>query len=314
MNGPVVVSATHANPRSMWASLVPEDLQGAAHIVEYVAAEALDEYETFEATRRDAFAAAGADEPSISTIVVDRFVDPESRWQVEITGGVLGDGFVYPPSLVGTTGDIGTQTEEVFEALGRLMGDGAHVVQTVDFTTRATLREYKATGAVRRAHLHPPYPGAAGILMSRLRTRAAKIQLEAVATVLPCAEVNPGWDRYGKLTYRPAVRAGDVLWMAGQGALDPATEQAMYADDLGAQTQYTYENVCKVLEAAGAGPEHLVKLVEYVTPVAIANYEEAVAARVKVIGDQDVPIVSVVCDTLLRREFQIEVVPLAVVR
>jgi hypothetical protein len=216
MNGPVVVSATHANPRSMWASLVPEDLQGAAHIVEYVAAEALDEYETFEATRRDAFAAAGADEPSISTIVVDRFVDPESRWQVEITGGVLGDGFVYPPSLVGTTGDIGTQTEEVFEALGRLMGDGAHVVQTVDFTTRATLREYKATGAVRRAHLHPPYPGAAGILMSRLRTRAAKIQLEAVATVLPCAEVNPGWDRYGKLTYRPAVRAGDVLWMAGQ--------------------------------------------------------------------------------------------------
>src|SRR2546426_7816918 len=44
--------------------------------------------------------------------------------------------------------------------------------------------------------------------------------------------VNPGWDRYAKLTYSPAVRACNVLFMSGQAALDPATERAVGTGDI----------------------------------------------------------------------------------
>ena len=39
--------------------------------------------------------------------------------------------------------------------------------------------------------------------------------------------------------------------MSGQGALDPATERVVFENDVVAQAEYTYENVLKVVAAAG---------------------------------------------------------------
>jgi 2-iminobutanoate/2-iminopropanoate deaminase len=48
-----------------------------------------------------------------------------------------------------------------------------------------------------------------------------------------------------------AIRAGDFLYVSGQGPLDPATREVV-AGDISAQTRRVLENLRNVLEAAGA--------------------------------------------------------------
>jgi 2-iminobutanoate/2-iminopropanoate deaminase len=52
------------------------------------------------------------------------------------------------------------------------------------------------------------------------------------------------------LPYAQAIRVGDLVFVAGQVALDPATGQAMQAD-VGAQTERVIENIKGILESAG---------------------------------------------------------------
>jgi 2-iminobutanoate/2-iminopropanoate deaminase len=52
------------------------------------------------------------------------------------------------------------------------------------------------------------------------------------------------------LPYSQAIRVGDLVFVAGQVALDPATGQAM-PGDVGAQTEKVIENIKGILENAG---------------------------------------------------------------
>ncbi|MBU6191171.1 MAG: RidA family protein, partial [Betaproteobacteria bacterium] len=124
--------------------------------------------------------------------------------------------------------------------------------------------------------------------------------------------VNPGWDRYQKLTYSPAVRAGKLLFMSGQGSLDPATERVLFDGDVVAQAEYTYGNIIKVLEAAGAGPQNLVKTIEYVTPAGLARYRDVAGVRARLLSQPFPASTGLVCEALLRPEMQIEVDPFAI--
>lgn len=58
--------------------------------------------------------------------------------------------------------------------------------------------------------------------------------------------------------YSPAIRAGNLLFLSGQIPLDPVTGQ-LVDGDIGAQTDQVMRNICALLKAAGAGPEHLVR-------------------------------------------------------
>ncbi len=59
--------------------------------------------------------------------------------------------------------------------------------------------------------------------------------------------------------YSQAVWAGDFLFISGQIPLDPHTG-TIIGDDAAAQAKKALENVKAVLEAAGLGMEHLVKV------------------------------------------------------
>ena len=48
-----------------------------------------------------------------------------------------------------------------------------------------------------------------------------------------------------------AIRAGDFLYVSGQGPLDPATRQVV-SDDIAEQTRRTLTNLVAVLDAGGA--------------------------------------------------------------
>ena len=218
-------------------------------------------------------------------------------------------------AIVGA-GDVVAQARAIFNHAGRMLaalGLGFdRVVKTLDYITPAALAAYKGTGRVRKDHLGPVYPGSAGILMPRLMHPEALIQYDFIASRDTPVAVNPGWTRYQKLTYSPAVRAGKLLFMSGQGSLDPATERVVFDGDVVAQAEYTYQNVLKVIAAAGGGPQHLLKTIEYVTPAALARYREVAGVRAKLLREPFPASTGLVCEALLRPEMQIEIDPFAI--
>ncbi len=56
-----------------------------------------------------------------------------------------------------------------------------------------------------------------------------------------------------------AIRAGDFIYVSGQGPLDPETKQVV-SDDIRAQTLRTLENLKNVLAAGGASMAHVVNM------------------------------------------------------
>ena len=305
-------------------------------IVEYVRPEGIERYAEAAAVRAEIF---GAHQPTINTVPVKSLLRPEAFIELEITAGPVGAathvgsgnsvardsaGVVFIPTVLPTdangnivgAGDIVAQTACIFEKAGKMLsalGLGFHnVVKTLDYSTPEGLKNYKGTGRIRKQHLGPIYPAAAGLLMPRLLHPEALIQYDFIASrdALEC--INPGWERYQKLTYSPAVRAGKLLFMSGQGSLDPATERVMHEDDVVAQAEYTYGNILKVLRDAGGGPENLVKTIEYVTPNALDRYREVAAVRAKLLRTPFPASTGLICEALLRPEMKIEVDPFAI--
>jgi len=59
--------------------------------------------------------------------------------------------------------------------------------------------------------------------------------------------------------YSPAVKAGDWIFVSGQGPEDPFTHEVK-GGTIEEQTKYTVENVLAVLAEAGAKPEDVVQV------------------------------------------------------
>lgn len=59
--------------------------------------------------------------------------------------------------------------------------------------------------------------------------------------------------------YSPAVRAGDFIFVSGQGPIDTATNQ-MSNGDIAHETRLVLSNIRKILEGCGAGMEDVVKV------------------------------------------------------
>ncbi|HVL89318.1 MAG TPA: RidA family protein [Actinomycetota bacterium] len=291
-------------------------LGDATRVVEYVTAKGMDHYAEARAVREELF---GSAQPAVCTVVVNSLLRPAAFIEIEVTaGGGEDDGIVYLPSIAAPEAgeDLVAQTEAIFDKAAALLADAGlgmdSIVKTVDYTTPRTLAGYKRTGRVRKDRLGPVYPAAAGILMSRLQTPGTLVSMDITASRHQSETVNPGWERYAKLTYSPAVKAGSMLFMSGQAALDPATEQAVHTGDVAAQAEYTYQNIIEVLKAAGAGPENLVKTIEYVTPAGLKRYREVAAVREQLLKQPYPASTGCICETLLRPEFEIEIDPLAI--
>jgi 2-iminobutanoate/2-iminopropanoate deaminase len=58
--------------------------------------------------------------------------------------------------------------------------------------------------------------------------------------------------------YSPAVRAGDFIFVAGQGPVDPATNEYSFGD-IQHETRVTLNNIRRILETAGASMADVVK-------------------------------------------------------
>lgn len=58
--------------------------------------------------------------------------------------------------------------------------------------------------------------------------------------------------------YSPAVRAGDFIYVSGQGPIDPTTDK-LISGDIQQQTRQVLANIKRILDAAGATMADVVK-------------------------------------------------------
>jgi enamine deaminase RidA (YjgF/YER057c/UK114 family) len=308
------------------------------HLTENVTASGLDSYAEAEGVRRRVF---GVHEPALTTVIVDRLVRRAALIEVQvtasrgggetITGGPSGrwhrtalteaGGVVHLPTLlpvgadgeIVAPGDFGGQYRYCLERAGSLLARAglslASVVRTVDYSTPATRDAYRSTHRIRRELLGPVYPAAAGILMSRLQLPGALVALDVTASREAIELVNPGWERYSTLSYSPGVRAGQLLFMSGFGALDLDTQQALYPADLAAQAEHTYGTILELMTFAGGAAEDLLETIEFVTPAGLPDYRVVAAVRERLLRPPWPASVGAVCGGLLRPEFMLEVIP-----
>ena len=78
--------------------------------------------------------------------------------------------------------------------------------------------------------------------------------------------------------YSQGIRAGDFVFVAGQGPLDPATGQVV-GETIEEQTERTLENVKAILEAAGATLADVVKATVHLSDLELFPRYNEVYAR-----------------------------------
>jgi enamine deaminase RidA (YjgF/YER057c/UK114 family) len=326
------------------AGLGPDDV---VHVTENVTLAGLPDYEAAAAVRGEVF---GAHRPTLSTVVVERLVRSTALLEIEMRAvrgggtelpaagerreaGVWAaspvreghDGTVYLPTVVPVdeSGDIVSPGDFVgqyaycldrADALLRQAGLSLdNAVTTYDYSTPASRGVYRKSHRVRKERLGGAgvYPGAGGILMSRLHHPKSMVAIDVTASRHPLELVNPGWSRYDTLTYSPGVRAGRTLFMSGFAALDMETQQALHPGDLRAQAEETYGAILHLLSHAGLGPENLLSIVEFCVESALPDYRVVAPVRERLLSPPWPASTGAICKELLRPEFLLEVFPTA---
>ena len=128
-----------------------------------------------------------------------------------------------------------------------------------------------------------------------------------IRTVLP-----EGWHR--PMGYSNAVVAqGRQIYVAGQVGWD--SEERFNSDDIAEQAAQALRNIVAVLEAAGAGPEDIVRMTWYVTDKAayIAGLKEIGQAYREIIGRNFPAMPAVEVTALIEDRAKVEVECTAVV-
>ena len=110
--------------------------------------------------------------------------------------------------------------------------------------------------------------------------------------------------------YSPAVRAGGFLFVSGHVPVDPLTGFTV-GEDIRAQTRQTLDNIRRTLEAAGVGPDRIVKTTVFLTNIADfaamnAVYREFFAGALPARSTVEV-------SALGRPEFRVEIEAVALV-
>ena len=314
------------------------------HVVENVTVQGILDYDAARSVREEIF---GIHHPSLTTVVVERLLRPAALIEIEVQASRGGgkslisevevgwsrstireghDGAVFLPTMLPVDdhgdvlhqGDFVAQYRYCLEKAGALLDrigmNLGQAVTTYDFSTPATREVYPKSGRARKELLGGGgvFPGAGGILMSRLHHPEILVAVDITASRHGLKAVNPGWKRYETLTYTPGVLAGETLYMSGFASLDMETQEALHPGDVVAQAEVTYGAIMEVLAAAGATAADLVSTIEFVTPEGLPDYRGVAGVRQSLLKAPWPASTGALCAALLRPEFMLEVFPMAV--
>lgn len=121
--------------------------------------------------------------------------------------------------------------------------------------------------------------------------------------------INPGWPRYDRYTFSPAVRKGNLLFISGLTATD-ADGAIVGEGDIVAQTRRIFELIGELLAEAGGSFDDVVKTVDYVTTT--DNYAGTADVRREFFTNGFPAATGVVVKQLLRPGALIEIDAIAV--
>ncbi len=113
-----------------------------------------------------------------------------------------------------------------------------------------------------------------------------------------------------RLTFSPAVRVGNLVWISGMTASD-AQRRIVGVGDIAAQARFIYGKMEALLRELGGSLANVVETVDYVTT--LQDYERTAAVRREVFGGPPFPAATgVVVAGLVRPDALIEIKATAV--
>ncbi len=124
--------------------------------------------------------------------------------------------------------------------------------------------------------------------------------------------INPSWERRKKLTFAPAVRKGNMLFISGMtgSQVDPASGKSITKGDIVEQTKVIFEKLKVTLEAAGASFEDVVWTTDYITTT--ENYKSTAEVRRQYFGESFPASTGIIVKGLPNREALIEIDAVAI--
>lgn len=91
--------------------------------------------------------------------------------------------------------------------------------------------------------------------------------------------IDSGWGWDAQFGYSQIVRAGGLLFLAGQMPVDPRTAAVVGEGDIDAQARQVFENIKAVLAMAGATMDDIIEIVSYHINIAELEAVGAVKAE-----------------------------------
>ena len=79
--------------------------------------------------------------------------------------------------------------------------------------------------------------------------------------------------------YSPAVALGELIFVSGQGAVDPATGE-LVGPDVESQTEQVFRNLAAILDAAGSDLKHILRCGVFLADISEFSRMNAVYERV----------------------------------
>jgi len=123
--------------------------------------------------------------------------------------------------------------------------------------------------------------------------------------------VNPGFPGFDRYTFSPGViKGGRMLFLSGMTATDEAGN-IVGKGDIVVQTRVIFEKMGKILEAAGATFDDVVKTVDYITTT--ENYRRTADVRREFFRTNFPAATGVIVAGLLRPEALIEIDAVAII-
>jgi aminoacrylate peracid reductase len=124
--------------------------------------------------------------------------------------------------------------------------------------------------------------------------------------------INPGWDVYEHLTFAPAVRKGNMLYISGTDAteIDSQTGKFVIKGDVVQQYRTIFEKFKLILEKAGATFDDVVFTCDYIRSK--EGYKGTAAVRCEYFGKEFPASTGIVVKELLSRDALVEVDAVAV--
>jgi len=179
--------------------------------------------------------------------------------------------FVHAGNWVFGTGLRGAATPEFFRTIEKKLaaaGSSMALVARLDqyYPRHACVAPYQA--ARKQAFERRQVAPSTSVVVSGLADRQAEVDVQIMAATAASGyrleEIGAGLNRPETSGYAPCLRVADLVFVAGQLARDRSG--ALAARGTAAETRYIFlERLVPALEAAGSGPELVLKAQAYLT-------------------------------------------------